>query len=52
MLSTIITITYYLMSIFLAIICILNFIKTKDIQESMLYAIVIIPFLLRIFRIK
>jgi len=40
------------MSLFLIIIGVMNFIKTKDIQESMLYAIVLLPFILRILRLK
>ena len=51
--QTIIMILYYIISIFLAALLIWNFVREKENKESMLlYLIVLIPLLLRIFRIR
>ncbi|MCK5146306.1 hypothetical protein KAR48_06090 [bacterium] len=48
-----ITILYYGISIFIAAMLIWNFVKEKhDTQKMALCLIVLIPFLLRIFRIR
>lgn len=50
---SIIMIIYYLISIFIAIILIWNFIREKqDKEKILLYLIVLIPLILRIFRIR
>ncbi len=49
----IIMIIYYIISAFIAAMLIWNFIKeNEDKQKMLLYLIVLIPFLLRIFRIR
>jgi hypothetical protein len=48
----IITILYYVMTAFIALLMVVNFIKRKNWQEELLYLIVLIPFLLRLFRLK
>jgi hypothetical protein len=48
----IVTILYYLMTAFIAVLLVWNFLKRKDWQEEVLYIIVLIPFLLRLFRLK
>ncbi len=48
----IITILYYLMTAAVAALLVWNFLKRKNWQEEVLYVIVLIPFLLRLFRLK
>lgn len=43
---------YYLISVFFLIAVVRNFVKTKDPQEAVLYTIVMMPFVLRILRLK
>ena len=48
-----IMILYYLISAFIAGMIIWNFVKEKkDKEQMLLYLIVLIPFILRIFRIR
>jgi len=50
---SIIMIVYYLISIFIAVLLIWNFIREKQDKEKMLlYLIVLIPLVLRIFRMR
>ncbi len=48
----IITVLYYLMTAFVAVLLVWNFLKRKNWQEEALYIIVLIPFLLRLLRLK
>ena len=49
----IIMIVYYLISAFVAAMLIWNFVREKeDKQKMILYLIVLIPFILRLFRIR
>lgn len=48
----IITLLYYLLAAFIALLMIWNLIKSKKWQEELLYVIVLLPFLLRLFRLK
>ncbi|MCK4431646.1 MAG: hypothetical protein KAW19_10155 [Candidatus Aminicenantes bacterium] len=48
----IITILYYILTAFIALLIIWNFIKSKKWQEEALYIIILIPFLLRLLRLK
>jgi len=50
--SSLITIVYYAMTAFVAVLLIWNFIKGKRWQDEVLTLIVLIPFLLRILRLK
>jgi len=50
--STLITFFYYLMVAFFALCFIWNFRKSKSWQDEALYLIVLLPFLLRILRLK
>lgn len=47
-----ITFIYHLISAFIAFILIREIIKTKDIQEAVLYSIILMPFVLRVLHIK
>jgi hypothetical protein len=48
----IITILYYLMVAFAAGLMIWNLVKSRKWQEEVLYMIVLLPFLLRLLRLK
>jgi hypothetical protein len=50
--NTIVTILYYLMTAFIAVLLVRGFLKRKAWQEEALYIIVLIPFLLRLLRLK
>lgn len=43
---------YYLIAAFFLFAIIKSFIKSKNVQESILYALIMIPFVLRILRLK
>ena len=51
-LQTLITLIYYCLIAYVAVILIWNLIKTRRWQEEVLYVVVLIPFLLRLFRLK
>ena len=48
----VIMIIYHMMTAFLASILMWNFAKSKSIQQAVLYAIVLIPFVLRVLHLK
>jgi len=48
----VITIFYYLLTGYIAFLIIWNLIKSKKWQEEVLYIIILLPFLLRLFRLK
>lgn len=50
--NTIVTVLYYVMMAYIAVIIVWNFIKRKSWQEELLYIIVLIPFVLRLLRLK
>ena len=50
--SALVTIVYYAMTAFVAVLLVWNFIKGRKWQEEILTLIVLIPFLLRILRLK
>jgi hypothetical protein len=50
--AMIVTVLYYLMTAFIAVLLVRNFLKRKSWQEEALYIIVLIPFLLRLLRLK
>lgn len=50
--NTVVMFTYYIITALISFVLIRNIIKTRDAQEVVLYCIILIPFLLRIFHIK
>jgi len=50
--NTIVTVLYYVLTASIAGLLIWNFLKRKDWQEELLYIIVLIPFVLRLLRLK
>lgn len=52
MIQTIVTILYYVLTAYVAVLLAWNFLKRKSWQEELLYLIVLIPFVLRLLRLK
>jgi hypothetical protein len=50
--QTLITIIYYCVVAYVVVILIWNFIRTRKWQEEVLYVIVLLPFILRLLRLK
>jgi multisubunit Na+/H+ antiporter MnhE subunit len=50
--DTIVTLLYYLLTAFVAVLLVRNFLKRKNWQEEVLTIIVLIPFVLRLLRLK
>jgi hypothetical protein len=48
----IVTVLYYVLTAYVAVLLVWNFIRRKRWQEEVLYLIVLIPFLLRLLRLK
>ncbi|MCR4424657.1 MAG: hypothetical protein NUW23_00485 [Firmicutes bacterium] len=47
-----VTVFYYVLTAYLAILAGWNFAKTRDLKEAAMYVIVMTPLILRVFRIK
>lgn len=52
LLNSIITVAYYLCSAFFLAAIIKVFVKTHKVQDAVLYSVIMIPFVLRILRLK
>lgn len=50
--NLIITCLYYVIALFFLIAIVRVFVKTKSIQDAMLYSLIMIPFVLRLLRLK
>jgi hypothetical protein len=50
--NLIIMVIYHIISAFVAFVLIWSIAKTKNVQEAILYCIILIPFTLRVFHIK
>jgi hypothetical protein len=48
----VITVLYYALTAFVAVLLVWNFIDRKKWQEEVLYVIVLLPFVLRLLRLK
>jgi hypothetical protein len=48
----IVTLFYYLLTAYIGVLLVRNFLKRKNWQEEVLYIIVLIPFVLRLLRLK
>ncbi len=51
-LNTIISVVYYLFIAFIAVLIVYNMVKTKDWKKEVIYIVILIPFLLRMFLLK
>ncbi len=50
--NTIVTLLYYVLTAYIAVLLVWNFLKRKNWQEEVLYIVVLIPFVLRLLRLK
>jgi len=51
-LQSIVTLVYYALVAFVVVILVWNLVKARKWEQEVLYIIVLIPFLLRLFRLK
>ncbi len=47
-----IMILYYVITAFFGAVLFWNFIKSKDVQKAILYLVILMPFVLRVFYLK
>lgn len=52
LLSSAISVLYYALIAFIVVLIVYNLIKTKDWKKEIIYVIILIPFLLRLFMLK
>ncbi len=52
LIQTLVTVLYYLMVAFVAVLMVWNLVRSRKWEEEVLYVIVLIPFLLRLFQLK
>ena len=52
LLQSLVTVLYYLLVAFVSVMMIWNLIRSRDWKEEVLYVIVLVPFLLRLFQLK
>jgi hypothetical protein len=52
MLNNIVMWLYYGIAAFFLIAVVINFVRTKDAQKAVLYGIIMMPFVLRLLRLK
>lgn len=50
--QTAVTVVYYVMTLYFLAAMAANFIKTRDLQKSILYLLVMTPFVMRLCRLK
>lgn len=50
--QTVVTVVYYAMTLYFLAALVTNFVKTRDLQKSVLYLLVMIPFVMRLCRLK
>lgn len=50
--NSIISIAYYLLVGFIVVLIIYNLVKSRDWKEEILYVVILLPFLLRLFFLK
>jgi hypothetical protein len=52
LLQSVVTILYYLLVAYVVVLLVWNFARSRKWEEEVLYVIVLVPFLLRLFRLK
>ncbi|WP_024821574.1 MULTISPECIES: hypothetical protein [Aminobacterium] len=50
--NTIIMYLYYAITLFFGAVIVRNFVKTKNVQDAVLYGIILMPFVLRVLHLK
>ena len=51
-LQSIVSVLYYILVAYVVVLLVWNFLRSRKWDEEVLYIIVLIPFLLRLFRLK
>jgi hypothetical protein len=51
-LTTIITIAYYALLAFIVVLIVYNLVRSKEWKKDIIYLVILIPFLLRLFMLK
>jgi hypothetical protein len=49
---TVVTLLYYALVAFVSVILVVNLLKSRKWERDVLYVLVLLPFLLRLFRLK
>ena len=52
LIQNLVSVLYYLMVAYVVVLLVWNFLRSRRWDEEVLYVIVLIPFLLRLFRLK
>lgn len=52
LMQSVVTLLYYLLAAFVAVMLIWNLLRSRKWEEEVLYMIVLVPFLLRLLRLK
>jgi len=52
LIQAIVTVLYYALVAYVVVLMIWNLLRTREWKEEVLYVIVLVPFLLRLFRLK
>jgi hypothetical protein len=52
LLQSVVTLLYYVMVAYVVVLLGWNLVRSRDWKEEVLYVIVLVPFLLRLFRLK
>lgn len=52
LMQTVVSLLYYLLVAFVAALLVWNFVRSRKWEEEVLYVIVLVPFLLRMFGLK
>jgi hypothetical protein len=50
--QSVVSLLYYILVAYVVVLLVWNFIRSRKWDEELLYVIVLIPFLLRLFRLK
>jgi hypothetical protein len=48
----VVMILYYIITAFFAVVLFWNFVRSRDVQKAILYLVILMPFVLRVFRLK
>jgi hypothetical protein len=51
-LQSVVTVLYYLLVAYVVVLLVWNFVRSRKWEEEVLYIIVLVPFLLRLLRLK
>ncbi len=52
LIQTFVSVLYYLLVAYVVVLLVWNFVRSRKWDEEVLYIIVLLPFLLRLFRLK